>query len=124
MWLMTRDGFFSVVKHEFLEEKMIIRARSLDHLQSLSERNPVVKLEILRMADADYRYRAIIWMSDFEKLAYWMASDVNYGNFKHEVGRKNRKPHESAYVSFLHKVWTLGHDMQGKILKMEGAEKS
>jgi len=69
MWLMTTRGFFSVVQHFDDAEKVLIRARAREDLESLCELAEMTLVDasasglsadaIIEMEDADYRYRLI-----------------------------------------------------------------
>ena len=66
MWIFTRYGFYSVAcagRSDGSVDKatLMVRARCKDHLEKLRDRFPTIaEVEIVTMADRDYRYRIIL----------------------------------------------------------------
>lgn len=101
MWLLTPDGFYSIVQKRG-ETDLCIRARVGADLDRLRETYLSSLTETAETPGGDYRYRA--WASHeavSEALAA-IARDLHYDNFKNEVAR--RDPHRAhAY----HEVWDV-----------------
>ena len=95
MWLMTTRGFFSVVQHFDDSEKVLIRARALEDLESLCKLAEEVVDDasasglsadaIIEMEDADYRYRLIADGEAWAGLVGALTAEVTYPNFKNAV---------------------------------------
>lgn len=100
MWLFTKHGFFSCVRSG---DDIVIRARSRRHLLALRKRFEDLKEHpIEENAGTDYRYRIRIFPSRFVTLAHELAAEVDYENFKAEVGHK-----DGLYARALAGVWSL-----------------
>lgn len=114
MWLATRYGFFSVTVSNFGSDtgKIQIRARVRKDLEALSlfaADNMYVTLDggpladkIIETSDSDYRYRVIVEREEWALLAYALAADLDYTNFKDEIYRDN-PDRERIYMT----VWGL-----------------
>jgi hypothetical protein len=64
--------------------------------------------EIAENAGTDYRFRAKAPRSDVAKALAKMVQDLNYDNFKDEVGKRQGKDRARAYE----KVWSVLHGLQ------------
>jgi len=114
MWLATTLGWFSVVcarqndgKAAAIDpDKMMIRARLRSHLEGLKERFPALldSTEITESATSDYAFRIFVSKATWVSLATELASDVQYGNFKSAVLKRDG---HSAYENALHAVWAV-----------------
>jgi hypothetical protein len=85
MWLLTPEGFFSIVQKPG-EDQLCVRARVAADLDRLRARFMPEMSETLERRGGDYRYRA--WISR-DHLADGLAAigrDLSYSNFKSEVG--------------------------------------
>ena len=58
MWLITTQGFYSVVAHRRDPDKLIVRGRVREDLEALREQIP--ELRVFSDPDADYRWRAVV----------------------------------------------------------------
>lgn len=100
MWLFTKHGFFSCVKSG---EDILIRARARRHLLALRwQFRDLKKHPIEENAGTDYRYRIRTSPSRFVSLAAELAGEVDYENFKGEVGKK-----DEPYALSLMGVWSM-----------------
>ena len=101
MWLLTPDGFYSIVQKRG-ETGLCIRARVGADLDLLREKHLPSLTETTETPGGDYRYRA--WASH-EAVADALAAlarDLHYDNFKNEVARRDgQRAH--AY----HDVWDV-----------------
>jgi hypothetical protein len=92
MWLFTRYGFFSVTVSQQDHTKIQIRARAeqdLERLLGFTERYglhlSVQGGGVIETPKDDYRYRLIINRDQWPGLAYALADDVDYPNFKDQI---------------------------------------
>ena len=99
MWLMTTRGFFSVVQHFDDAEKVLIRARALEDLESLCElaeevlddasKGGLAADAIIEMKEADYRYRLIADSEAWAEVMRALMAEVTYPNFKNAVTERD-----------------------------------
>jgi len=112
MWLMTVDGFFSVVA--FLEPngridpaRLLVRSRDRQHLVRVQTRYQLPG-KITHLSDADYPYRMVVWKTDWLRVTRDMMQRIDYPNFKSAVAARRRS--WAAYLEALHDVWLVLRD--------------
>jgi hypothetical protein len=117
MWLITPVGFFSIVRRpdDVPDDTLTIRSRVESDLEALWEKYLPNLSEIAENAGTDYRFRAKAPRSEVAKALAKMVHDLNYDNFKEEVGRRQGKDRARAYE----KVWSvlLGSSAPRKIAR-------
>jgi hypothetical protein len=93
VWLMTWLGFFSVVckSDDVGRGTLTVRARVRSDLEALKNHFLPGLGEIVENAGTDYRYRSKALRTDLAKALAKMVEDLDYSNFKDEVGRKQGK---------------------------------
>jgi hypothetical protein len=122
MWLFTTHGFFSVVcarqgdgRHSqpVDETRVMVRARVRGHLEALKRRFPELlgAAGIETFAGTDYAYRLFAPKAVWVSVAAALAGDLDYDNFKDEVGRVQGSV-GSAYEAALHHVWEVMYGLQ------------
>lgn len=84
MWLITRVGFFSVVRKEG-DSFLTVRSRCSRDLERLRDEFAANVSEIYETFDNDYPWRSLMWPEDFARLMAELAMDVTYSNFKCEI---------------------------------------
>lgn len=105
MWVFTKFGFFSAVKHG---ERMAIRARRREHLVSLKKATGLAAT-IRETLDTDYKYRIHVDRAVWSEMLTKIADGIDYDNFKSAVmADQGRTPYERA----LHEVWEVMHAIQ------------
>src|SRR2546421_12393921 len=88
MWLLTCDGFYSVVHKPGVAE-LCVRARVREDLERLRhEYMPTLSATVETRA-GDYRYRAWVSREEFAEGAARIARAIDYSNFKSEVTRRD-----------------------------------
>jgi hypothetical protein len=118
MWIFTRYGFFSVVCAKAQdgvtldESTLMVRARVRGHLERLLQRFPALRCNIVQTKDTDYAYRIIVDKDVWRWLLGELASEIDYGNFKHEVVKQTAWPASAAYTTALYAVWSLLRRLQ------------
>lgn len=108
MWIMTKEGFFSVVAHRNKAARYLIRARRREHLEALLEahwRQRSPQPSIIELHHADYPARIEVPKTALQILIRSAAEDIDYPNFKAAV------PSRGCYINFLHDVWALGRSL-------------
>lgn len=99
MWVITACGFFSVVRKPG-EELLTVRARVREDLEALRAYLPGMT-RVVATPTADYAYRTSCTQYDWAYALARMAMDVDYGNFKSEVQRRQGAKRHDVYMS----VW-------------------
>jgi len=110
MWLMTRHGFYSVVRahnkdkspHENL---MMVRGRSKGHLEQLKTLDSGLG-EIVESGGTDYPYRIIVPRDLLLSLMLKLSMDIDYINFKNAAS--SNPMNGGDYIDFLHITWAQG----------------
>ena len=86
MWLLTPDGFYSIVQKPG-EAELCIRARDAGDLDRLRVRYLPTLTETLETRGGDYRYRAWVEREALSEGLAAIARDLDYSNFKNEVAK-------------------------------------
>jgi len=109
VWLMTPLGFFSIVRKPDDVERgtLTIRARVKSDLEALRKHLPSLG-EIVENAGTDYRYRSKAPRGDIARALGKMVQNLDYDNFKDEVGKKQGKDRAKIYGQ----VWSVLYDLQ------------
>ena len=113
MWIFSKHGFFSAVRHNERKNMILLRARVM-------ERNGYVKPpkgksikdaipDVERTPDADYLFRCEIPHDIFCLMLMEEASEITYGNFKDSV--HDGTPRDQAYCE----VWSVMSDLQDRM---------
>jgi len=101
MWLLTPDGFYSIVqKHG--ESDLCLRARVAADLDRLRERYLPSLTPTTETPGGDYRFRAWASHEAVAEALGTIARELDYDNFKNEVARHD---HERAHA--YHDVWEV-----------------
>lgn len=118
MWLLTPDGFYSVVNpspNDSLFQRygtpgdLCIRARAQGDLTRLRRLwCPELGKTIKTPKTRDYGFRAYAPADDVAKAMARITLAISYGNFKDEVRRKAGPKRERIY----HRVWDVLTDIQ------------
>lgn len=106
MWLVTTEGFYSVIRWH--DGRMCVRARQradLDRLRKIAPELSAIEVTPGR----DYRYRCFCTQKQWVKVAGRLAEQIDYGNFKSEVARKRGM---GGYEKALHSVWSIFGKLQ------------
>jgi len=121
MWIMTKDGFFSVVQKGCPDGDVCVRARSKEHLETLLNKvDHMAHLRgIVESEETDYRFRT--WLSKKE-FATYMKGEINaidYDNFKNTIDTKTHEG-RARYTAFT-EIWEImyhyGYLINNKIRK-------
>jgi hypothetical protein len=96
MWLFTRDGFLSIVEHNDKPDMLLVRSRFKGHIERIF--GDLVK-EVEKDAGTDYEYRAEIPKAKVAEVIAQMVLDIDYGNFKNELGNLSLRKMDSLYIA-------------------------
>ena len=118
MWLITPDGFYSIVEpttHDKLFQRhgkpgdLVVRARAGSDLTNLRKRwLPELGKTITTPVNRDYGYRAFVDRDALARAVARITLAIDYSNFKDEV--HDRLGHQRAGI--LHRVWNVLTDIQ------------
>lgn len=104
MWIMTTDGFYSVVQKPG-ERDLTVRARVPKDLENLRMNYLPSLKDIRKDVGTDYRYRAEVSHEDFAATARKTVLDINYSNFKNSItkiqGSKRAKTYGKVWEALL-----------------------
>jgi hypothetical protein len=95
MWLLTAQGFYSVVAHRDDPDKLLVRARTREDIEALSEQVP--SLEPFEDPAADYRYRAIASRAEWLVAVAQLVTEIDYDNFKNAVAARQGSERAALY---------------------------
>lgn len=113
MWLISEDGFASVVAHRDRPDHLLVRARARSDLENLcrvAEEEGVGGFDpvgIFSLDDADYRWRLEVRRDDFASLVSSLVGRIDYDNFKNRVASRDS---ERAHLYM--DVWSDLHRIQ------------
>jgi hypothetical protein len=99
VWLITTQGFYSVVAHRSDPELLLARARTREDIEALATQIPGITP--FEDRDADYRWRAEVTRAQWRDALVELAGAIDYDNFKGAVGRQQGMEREAVY----HRVW-------------------
>lgn len=94
MWLMSENGFYSVIANKY-QDNLVVRSRIKEDLENLGISDSNIIFEPHR----DYKYRAFLPKGSFIDLVSKMIHDIDYHNFKDRIYEKN--PHRAMIYSYL-----------------------
>jgi hypothetical protein len=93
MWIMTNNGYLSIVSKDCGPAELLVRARRAGDIEKVFP-----NAKVTRQTDSDYLYRAILPRDAVKQALAAMIDVIDYPNFKDSV--EDRSLH-AAYVS----VW-------------------
>jgi hypothetical protein len=112
MWIFSKFGFFSIVRHSKEGEDFQIRARTAQHLKNLRRRVPVKLSPTLKLEDADYRFRIPdVTPTQLNVVLITLAAELDYTNFKNSI------KHDEAYHEAASRIWAEMHALQTRSLQ-------
>jgi len=125
MWLFTTYGFYSAVcarrgrgahGQPVDPDRLMIRARVREHLESLRQRFPDVLggCEIRESAGSDYAFRFFVEKAVWAQILAKLAEETDYDNFKDAVARHDGQAWDQ-YSLALHDVWSVMYRLQERL---------
>lgn len=104
MWLITPEGFFSIVQKpgDCAGDTLTVRARVRGDLEALRRQHLPGLGDILEHQGSDYRFRAVAPRAEVAAALAGMVEHLHYDNFKDEVARCQGPTRAHLY----HKVWS------------------
>lgn len=103
MWLMTPDGFFSVVEKpgDRQDGMLTIRTRNRADIKALKRFFPDAQPYKVRFSDYEWRIR--VPKDGWAQAVADMAQEIDYSNFKNEVTRRQGNHRHNVYM----RVWQV-----------------
>src|SRR5690606_26341981 len=112
-----KHGFFSAVcarqgdggyGQPVDSDRIMVRSRLRSHLIALMERFPhhLGDCEIHESLGTDYAFRLFVSKSNWAQVLAELAGEIDYDNFKSEVGR-HQGAAGASYEDSLHDVWSV-----------------
>ena len=122
MWIFTKYGFYSAVcarqddgshRQSVDPDRVMVRARIRSHLDAIKERFPelLAACDIKEFVGTDYAFRIFVDKSVWSQVLVKLNEDMDYDNFKSEVGRYQGADGR-AYERSLHEVWSVMNRLQ------------
>lgn len=103
MWLVTTQGFYSAVSHWDADDTIIVRARVKGDLVNLDRQIPGLKGRMFQDRSADYPWRVFVSREEWALACARLAGEVDYGNFKSAVGKRQGHARAGVY----HSLWSV-----------------
>lgn len=109
MWLITPDGFFSVVQKpgDAQHQQLTVRARVASDLDRLRDTYLPELGQTVTGAGTDYAYRATAPREAVAAAMARIASAIDYANFKDEVKHRQGWSRANAYHHVWHALYAL-----------------
>jgi hypothetical protein len=102
MWLVTKEGLFSIVHKDCKQDEVMVRSRVRVDLENLLKKI-YSKAKIIEGAGTDYQFRCIVPRDDLAEYLVEYVTMMDYGNFKNTIPDNDRIRH-SAYYG----IWSSG----------------
>ena len=96
MWIMTTDGFYSVVKKPGQEKEVTVRSRVKTDLEKLLNKLNSEKT-IQERVGTDYPFRVLMSQTDWADYLQKTAMDIEYDNFKNTLDSSDHHRHEAYF---------------------------
>ncbi|NLY28157.1 MAG: hypothetical protein GX049_11545 [Alcaligenaceae bacterium] len=110
MWLLTPEGFFSIVQKpaDRARGTLTVRARVADDLENLRRTVLPTLGPTQTSLGTDYRFRAIAPREDVARALGELALRTTYSNFKDAVAQQQGPQRAALY----HEVWDVLYTLQ------------
>jgi hypothetical protein len=96
MWIMTVNGFYSVVKKPGQEKEVTVRSRVKTDLEKLLNKLNSEKT-IQERVGTDYPFRVVMSLTDWADYLQKTAMDIEYDNFKNTLDSSDHNRHEAYF---------------------------
>jgi hypothetical protein len=106
MWLMTTQGFYSVVALREQRDRLLVRARTREDIEALRTQIPAI--DVFDDPGADYRWRAEVTRADWRDALAQLVDDVDYDKFKNAVAKDQGEQRALLYGQ----VWATLLELQ------------
>ncbi len=113
MWIFSKSGFVSVVKHRDKPGFVLVRGRTEADVTNFRDAcgGPRVGYPVAHTPEADYLYRVAMPAVIASNGVASLCLDIDYDNFKNAVHERDEPTRDRAMV----RVWQAMHDYQEAI---------
>ena len=108
MWLLTTQGFYSVVEDREDANRVLVRARAREDLEALKRQIPDLQIQETLDADHDYGWRDCVTRDQWVEATAELAGETDYPNFKSAVDARQGAERERLYS----RVWAQLLELQ------------
>lgn len=111
MWLLTPEGFFSAVEDPRDEDLIVVRTRVIADAEALAlwaSEQTGKRHHVVQLPGRDYPARVFLDRESWARYVVRAAANINYGNFKSEVERRQGLDRELVYG----RVWSVLLDLE------------
>jgi hypothetical protein len=109
MWIFSKAGFVSIVRHKSQPGKLIVRARVREDLERFAKLLDEITGEphaIRETPSRDYRFRTVATKQAVAQVLARQVTEIDYTNFKDAVHGDPQR--DDAYMD----VWSAMHRLQ------------
>ena len=109
MWVFTKSGFLSIVKHRYMPGRLMIRARVREDIEQcvgLLDEIAGSRHQVKETPDGDYRFRVTARKETVAEAIARLTTEIGYDNFKNAVHGDPAR--DRAYMG----VWSAMHGLQ------------
>ena len=111
MWIMSKQGFYSIVAHEDLTDTYQVRSRARQDLENLLMLlgGALDGITIKETPHNDYAYRILVTGPQKAAILAALGEEIDYPNFKSEIARRSdQRDKLDAY----HEIWAVMYRTQ------------
>lgn len=111
MWIMSKQGFYSIVQHKDLTDTYQVRSRARQDLENLLTLlgGALEGITIKETPHNDYAYRILVNGQQKAAILAALGEEIDYPNFKGEIGRR---PDQKAKLNAYHDIWAVMYRTQ------------
>lgn len=107
MWIVTQQGFFSIVQHRDEPDTFLVRARVQGDLENMVQLSGLNQ-KVLSTPQADYPYRVSLSREELGRVMDSLGNDIDYPNFKSRIAAKTDQRNRSrVYFNVYHALEAL-----------------
>jgi hypothetical protein len=103
VWIVNRDGFFSVVQDERVKSRVLVRGRRKGDIENVIQAVGYIA-EPVHTPKSDYPWRISICKADFGQYLLTYTEGIDYPNFKNKVFDDGA---DKKRLDVLHQVWAV-----------------
>jgi len=92
MWLMTKYGFYSIVRKA--PETFHVRSREMRDIQNLVRHVPLPDARILDTTGSDYAARIVVRPEDFRAILNFLGESIDYDHFQDMIEKTPDQAHK------------------------------
>jgi hypothetical protein len=113
MWIFTKDGFFSIVKHKDDSDYLLVRARVREDIVDAFGPD-----DILELTGSDYRFRKTVPRAVVADYLSKEAMTIDYTSVKDDIDKGEPDRHHMLYETW-RAHWDLQQSRYGRVEQEE-----